>query len=287
MASKKHLAGIVPVSGLKSDFDLPWHPSLMPLAPDYLAVERAVAECAYAGCNTIWIVCDDSITPLIRHQIGEKIQDPVYSYRHFEINKNDAQRPIRIYYVPVAIRDINKRDNLAWSAIYGTKTAHKILKKISDWTAPDKFYISWPYGYYKPFLIRSLRRNISENNFMLRFNDKTVKDNLYLGFTLTMKQVDLLLSEVRAKSSGVWQDDNHTKRLPMEERFSYRNFDLKEVFNSINIGSYNIYDVEDYSTIDCWKKYCKFLGENEAPSKPALLRYSEWNEIGVDEENDS
>jgi hypothetical protein len=44
---KRHVAGIIPVAGLKSDFDLPWHPSLMPIAPNYLAVERAVAECAY------------------------------------------------------------------------------------------------------------------------------------------------------------------------------------------------------------------------------------------------
>ena len=71
---KKHVAGIIPVAGLKSDFDLPWHPSLMPIAPNYLAVERAVAECAYAGCNTIWVVCNDDVTPLVRHQVGEKVR---------------------------------------------------------------------------------------------------------------------------------------------------------------------------------------------------------------------
>ena len=100
---KRHLAGVIPVSGIKSDFNMPWHASLMPIGPDYLAVERAVAECAYAGCDTIWIVCSDDVTPLIRHQIGEKIQDPVYNYRHFEINKGEVKKPIRIYYVPLAI----------------------------------------------------------------------------------------------------------------------------------------------------------------------------------------
>ena len=102
MSLKKHIAGIVPVSGLKTDFNMPWHESLMPIGPNYLAVERAVAECAYAGCGSIWVVCDDSVSPLIRHQIGEKIQDPVYNYRHYEFDKNAVKKPIRIYYVLMA-----------------------------------------------------------------------------------------------------------------------------------------------------------------------------------------
>ena len=103
MALKKHIAGIVPVSGLNSDFNMPWHESLMPIGPNYLAVERAVAECAYAGCDSIWIVCGDNVSPLIRYQVGEKIQDPVYNYRHFEFDKGGVKKPIRVYYVPIAI----------------------------------------------------------------------------------------------------------------------------------------------------------------------------------------
>ena len=180
---KKHVAGIIPVAGIRTDFDLPWHPSLMPLGPNYLAVERAVLECAYAGCNTIWIVCNDDVTPLIRHQVGEMIQDPVYNYRHFEHNKNDVKRPIRIYYVPIAIRDINKRDNLAWSAIYGAKTAHNLIKSISKWVAPNKFYISWPYAWYEPSQVRNYRREVLESNFAFRFKKETIKDNA-LSFVL-------------------------------------------------------------------------------------------------------
>ena len=51
-----HLAGIIPVAGQPLEFNMPWHDSLMPIAPDYLALERSVVECAYAGCETIWIV---------------------------------------------------------------------------------------------------------------------------------------------------------------------------------------------------------------------------------------
>ena len=56
-----HLAGVVPVAGPTLDFGFPWHDSMQPIAKNYLAVERAVVECAYAGCETIWVVCNDDI----------------------------------------------------------------------------------------------------------------------------------------------------------------------------------------------------------------------------------
>ena len=64
--SKFHLAGIIPVAGQPLDFKMPWPDSMMPLNEDYLAVEHSVVECAYAGCETIWIVCNDDIQPLIK-----------------------------------------------------------------------------------------------------------------------------------------------------------------------------------------------------------------------------
>jgi hypothetical protein len=72
-----HLAGIVPVTGAPLDFNLPWHDSLIPVAQDYLAIEHAVYECACAGVNTIWVVCKEGTTPLIRHRLGDWVHDPV------------------------------------------------------------------------------------------------------------------------------------------------------------------------------------------------------------------
>ena len=46
---KASMAGIIPISGQPLEFNMPWHDCLMPLAPDYLLIDRAVAECAYAG----------------------------------------------------------------------------------------------------------------------------------------------------------------------------------------------------------------------------------------------
>jgi len=280
---KKHIAGIVPVSGINSDFNMPWHPSLMPIAPNYLAVERSVAECAYAGCDTIWIVCSDDVTPLIRYQIGEKIQDPVYNHRHFELNKNDVKKPIRIYYVPLAIKDINKRDNLAWSAIYGASVAGKILKKLSAHLSPKKFYISWPYGYYNPRLVREHRREIADGGVLLEIDGQTVKQDKYLGMSLEQEQIDILLQESVSTSSGLWTKDRKDK-LPLSERYSYKKFDLSQVFKNLNETNYKKVPVENYQPIDCWESYCDFLSIYKAVKKPNILKYSEWNEIGVDDE---
>ena len=281
---KKHLAGIIPVSGLKSDFDMPWHASLMPIGPNYLAVERSVLECAYAGCNTIWIVCSDDVQPLIRYQVGEMIQDPVYNYRHFEHSKKDFKRPIRIYYVPIDIRDINKRDCLSWSVLHGALTCNKIIKNLSNWLTPDKFYVSWPYGYYNPSAVRKHRREISEGLFMFSHESQTVQDNKYLGFSLTLEQVKQLKSEVREKSTGLWMDpETRDKQLPLNERFSYRNFTLSQVFDTIDKSHYKVKKVDSYYNLDSWQDYCFFLSENNSIRKPSILKSTEWNEIGKDD----
>jgi hypothetical protein len=285
MSLKKHIAGIIPVSGLKTDFSMPWHESLMPIGPDYLAVERAVAECAYAGCDSIWIVCNDSVSPLIRYQIGEKIQDPVYNYRHYEFDKNAVKKPIRIYYVPLAIKDINKRDNLAWSAIFGAQTANNILGSLSAHLKPDKFFITWPYGYYDPWVMREHRKLLLENQAVVTHNGKSVKDNKYLSFTLKTEQIEKLIEESVTTSSGLWVQKEHGKeKLPVDQRYSYRDHDLKKVFNVLDFSSYSIIEIEKYAPIDCWSNYCEFISNNHELKKPKLLKYSEWNEIGVDDE---
>ena len=52
-----HLAGIIPVAGRRLDYDLPFPDVLLPISRDYTLLESAVVECAYAGCDTIWIIC--------------------------------------------------------------------------------------------------------------------------------------------------------------------------------------------------------------------------------------
>ncbi len=159
-----HLAGIVPVAGQKLDFNVPWHDSMQPIGQNYLAVERAVVECAYAGCETIWVVCHKDMQPLIRYRLGEWINDPVYLYRKHDPNPTgETRRPIPIYYVPVHPKDREKRDCLGWSVLYGAESAFWMAKQISKWLIPDKYYVAFPYGVYKPELLREHRKIISSS----------------------------------------------------------------------------------------------------------------------------
>ena len=87
-----HLAGVVPIAGPPMGLNFPWHDCCMPIAQNYLAIERAVVECAYAGCETIWIVCNDDVHPLVRHRLGEYINDPVWAIRPQDPNQIQKRR---------------------------------------------------------------------------------------------------------------------------------------------------------------------------------------------------
>ena len=134
-----HLAGIVPVAGQPLDFNQTWPDCLMPIAPDYSLLEAAVVECAYAGCDTIWIICNDDISPLIKKKLGDFVKDPVYAHRRHERRPEQSIRYIPIYYVPVHPKDRDKRDCLAWSVLQCAVTCLKDSYFLSKWVKPDKY----------------------------------------------------------------------------------------------------------------------------------------------------
>jgi len=271
MPSNFHLAGIVPVAGQPLDFNMPWQDSLMPIAQDYLAVERAVVECAYAGCETIWVVCNDDMQPLIRHRLGDYVQDPVWSFRTHDRNIADNQRPIPIFYVPIHPNDRRKRDSLGWSVLYGSYTSWKISRGMSKWLAPDRFYVAFPYGVYRvPFLRENRKKLSSEQKIVLRHNNKTIKDGAYLGFTYTFE-------ESKQLSKVIW---NKSRSYSTHDA---TNFSLSEVFEELNTDDCEFIDIDDYWKIDNWKDYCdniKEISENIRRPSESILKYHEWGGIG-------
>lgn len=282
-----HLAGIIPIAGQSLDFNVPWHDSLMPIAQDYLAAERAVMECAYAGCETIWIICRDNMQPLIRHRLGDYIQDPVWANRRFEHNRKGFQKPVPIYYVPIHPRDAQKRDCLSWSVIYGTWMSQKVCGKLSNHLKPDKYYVAFPYGVYHISQIREHRKDISsERAFFLSYEGKTVIDGEYLGFSALPGEFERLSKEVSIKSTGIFEDEGRTKKLPIEERYSYKNFKLEQVFDTMCLEGAKVHEISRYWRIDSWEAYKRYMGtEKTHIRRPAasIMSYKEWNGIGVDE----
>ena len=197
-----NLTGIIPVAGLPLGFGMDWHDCLTPLAPNYTMVEHAVYECAWAGCETIWVVCHYEMEPLIRYRMGDYIQDPVYANRALERYPSEHQRRIPIYYVPIHPKDRDRRDCLGWSVLYGALVALKVHSKISKWTTPDKYYVSFPYGIFDPEELRPLRSQISSaQNFFVAKNSDLVNKNNYTSFTFGKEEFVRFRREVR---KGTW-----------------------------------------------------------------------------------
>ena len=287
-----HLAGIIPIDGQTSDFNLPWHSSLMPIAPDYLAVERAVIECAHAGCKSIWIVCGDDVQPLIRYRIGDYTKDPVCFNRskYSKVPKNETKE-IPIFYVPTHPKDRGKRDCLAHSILYGALSAYHISNQISKWLKPKRYYVSFPYSVYSPDVLRPYRKDISSSRgFFLSREGKTIKDGEYLGFTFNESDYKKFREVIR-KGTGAYvagqvfkNGRGPTKKLSIEERWSAKNFTLKDVFTNIDIENCKFVELDWYFNIDNWEKYCYYMGSEKDIERPSkhLLFYREFNEIGVD-----
>jgi len=289
----RHLAGIVPTAGQALDFNFPWHDSLQPIGADYLAVERAVLECAWAGCNTIWVVCSDDMQPLIRKRLGEYVEDPVYINRTFDTgNLSDNRRQIPIHYVPIHPRDRDRRDCLAWSVLYGANTAHYISKNISKWTLPDKFYAAFPYGVYNFEFLREHRKTIlDDEGFFVSWNEKTVRDGLYLGFCFSPEEFKAYRRHLRESATGAYEKAPKgqfpSDILPLEERYSARYFSLDKVFGIGDNSGVNIVKIPDYFNIDSWEGLRDYLGSGHRLERHNdLLAGKKFNRIGEDIEKE-
>ena len=288
-----HLAGIVPIAGEPKDFNFPWHDCLQPIGRNYLAVERAVWECACAGSETIWIVCHDDMQPLIRYRLGDYVQDPLFVDKKRSSMPDELKKPIPIYYVPIHPRDRDRRDCLGWSALYGALTSYWLSRTISQWVVPGKYYVAFPYGIYNPELLMSYRKQISNKKpFFVSHRGRTVRDDEYLGFTFDADDFKACRRMIRKNGTGEYDGykpkNPNAKRLPKEEKWSARFFSLDKVFNSVKIKDGNILEIPWYYNIDNWDNLRIFLGSKESikikrPHRK-LLGYHEWNPIGVNNE---
>ena len=76
--SRTHLAGIIPVAGLKTDYDIDTPEILIPLEAGFTAIQKSVYECALAGCNTIWIIANQDMAPIVRKTVVAKYLFTMY-----------------------------------------------------------------------------------------------------------------------------------------------------------------------------------------------------------------
>lgn len=259
-ASVQHLAGIVPIGGQPLDFNMPWHDSLLPIAPDYLAVERAVFQCALAGCETIWIVGHLGTQPLVRKRIGDVIIDPATALNHKSAYM--ATKQISIYYVPIHPKDRLKRDCLGWSVLYGADSAYRIADFISKWIAPEKFFCSFPYGIVPDEALKENRLLLSsKQNVIFSYNNKTIKDNLHLPFTFNADDFFRCRDIVKHKQATEWGEK------------SARYYDLAAVFKGVDTTSSYMLNLSWFHDISSWNNYKAYMASEQAGIyvKPSTL----------------
>ena len=283
-----HLAGIIPVAGQPLDFNFPWQDCLIPVAQNFLAIESAALECATAGCETIWIVLHKDSQPLIRHRLGDWIEDPAYMGRKNRF-PSEHRKQIPIFYVPIHPKDRDKRDCFGWSALYGALSAYHISKKISKWVIPDRFYISFPYGIFDLKTVRKARKQISnKNNFYLLHEGKTIKDGYHMSFTFSGQDFKRFRDDLKREATTSLIKGT-MKKLPLSERYSARYFSLDKIFKSAIIEDTDcVLELDWYYDIGDWDSYCEYLSSEHRKTikRPSFMKYHEWNPIGFEEEED-
>ena len=274
MTARSHLAGIIPVAGLKTDYDIATPEYLLPVDPGFTAIQKAVYECALAGCQTIWIVANDDTAPIIRTIIGEWIYDPVYfSNPHIRFS-SEHRREIPIYYAPIHPKDRDRRDSYGWSILHGINSAWRTATRISKWVVPDKYYVSFPMNAHNVYNIRRQRLKISDTtkNWFMTHEGKTVKDNIPLPFTMFGQDYIHCRRHVNKQTTRQFLNpppgEMPTEKLPLLERWSARHFDFEEIFDAVCTTDAHMEKADWFYDITNWEGYKSFLGSENFIKKP-------------------
>ena len=275
-----HLAGIIPVSGVETDYNLPWHGALMPIDDGYTLLHRAIMECAWAGCETIWIVMDPDTTPVFRKMIGDYVFDPVNYWREMEVDKKAQRVESPIFFTSISVKDRGKRDSYAWSILEGANMAYRVSKQLSKWIKPDMFYVAFPWGVYDPSIVRSSRKLISSRtNFMIRHNGESVINDRYLGFTFSPEDFIKCRAWVRENGTGrynpdgKWENGFPRELLPREEQWSARHFKLSDVFSNMSTENTQHIDIDDYHDAHSWETYRLYMQSDAYIEKPPVANW--------------
>jgi hypothetical protein len=256
-----HLAGIVPVEKQRDDFNMPWHSSMMPIYKDYMAIERAIHECAYVGCNTIWVVCDEPLQPFMRERLKNSILDPFLSQRQKEKYghiRNPYDIYIPIFYVARPLYEWDKEPTLIKSILHGANTALNISSNIARWLKSRRYYVSFPYSVNSYIGMRELRKKLmTDRPVLMRSGNKTVLDNELLPFTFGNKDLE-----------------GFNKNIDVSyKKYGERYFNLGVIKNNLSLTGKIFFDTKYYFPIDTWGSYCVYLGESVALRKDEIIQF--------------
>ncbi len=275
MKAKTHLSGIIPIANNAPTINVSFPPELLPISDGFNLIQRAVFECAMAGCDTIWIVANDDMAPVIRNVIGDWVYDPVYYNRSFSKFPSSVRKEVPIYYVGIKPKDFNRRDSYGWSVLEGVHCAFMTSVKISKWLTPDKYFVSFPFGITEPNKIREFRKEIKDKNknFFYSFGNKTIKDNLPLPFTLTGEDFKLCRRAINKKTTREYlpplpNQKYPSQKLPLHERWSAKSFSFSDIFESVSEINCVTHELDCFYDSSSWVGYVDYLSSGNIINTP-------------------
>lgn len=238
-----HLVGIIPINSSASIFNMPWHDCLMPVTDDLLLIEKSVMECALVGCNTIWIMCDKKVGKFLKMRIGEWVFSP-------------NNKIIPIHYVCVnSISDIQKK-SLTYEILYGMLISFWTYRKISLWTVPTQYYLSFPSSIYPVDNLRNCWKFSRKYNshFALEFNGKTFYNSFErLGCTIKFSDFFIYWEKWREVTTKR-REENNKDLIQLEEVFSFEGYEDEQKM---------IIELPFLYKLDNWQGYMNFFGNEE------------------------
>lgn len=284
MSNSFHMAGIIPIASRPTGFKLPWDDCLIPLAPDYLAIDFAIFQAAMAGCETIWVVANLDTVPLVRKRVGDYIYDPAtIGHKKFSVAPDKYRVLSSIYYVPIPEKEDHKSLCLPWAITKGGLVASEVSGQVSKWTEPDKFYVSFPFGLFDPKEIRDNRFDIASNKpFFLTKQGKTALDNVHLSFTFNQDDLTRFVDNFKTLENNL--------SIDLDTQFEHftTKVDLDILFENQRKQNKVLFEPSWFYQIDNWLAYRNFMSKEEtakmrSPGK-IYIHYSEWNPIAEDKD---
>lgn len=266
-----HMVGIIPISYFSEDqYDLPWEGYMMPIGKNFLAIERAVLECCFVGCKSIWIIANDDASPLLKYRLGEWVNFPKITKKMIDvIGKEELKvnsikgnfKRIPIYYIPLASKDVEERDCLLWTILYGATVATTIFRRVSNWAKPDKFYISFPYGVFNvKELFYSKKYLNSRDTIFFEYNGKTALNDEFLPFTINHKELQ--------RYKRIFNRFENGESLEEKNEYVYVKKKLQRKIKISDIVGKQLYEdvikikINEYYDISNWDGYCDYLASN-------------------------
>ena len=275
MSHHIHVAGIIPLANLETNYALDVPVCMLPVNRGFTAIQKSVFECALAGCQTIWIVANEDMAPVIRKTVGEWVYDPVYYSRTLTPFHSEVRKEIPIYYVPINDKDRDRRDSYGWSVLHGINSAWWVGNRISKWLVPEKYFISFPMAAYDVYGLRQHRKEISNKkiNFFTTYKGQTVKNNLPLSFTMRGEDFIYCRRHINQLTTREYLPPDPgekypSKKLPLEERWSARKFDFNLIFDPLKEAEGDVMALEWFYDLTSWEHYKKFLGSEHMIKKP-------------------